>query len=467
MSLIDLIRRGDRMGRALNDLQAEMSEAVDESMALDGFPEEDDAAGEELSEAPAEPERDQAGPRLTAHAQSRLAALGSFEKMHRETQENLQQMDARLADVLASQQLTRRFFNVLETDIQRANELELANLALTVDQKRLTEQLADATRRLMERESVLMVLRSREAGLVQDNEAVRAALAAARLELVEAAAAASRNESQLGETIKELSAQTLELERRTHENEMLRERQVSLSLELDKALKREAEAQRKQDELASIHANDSARHSELLAALARSEKEAVRLQMGLESAQLKQDELAEKSLILQAEREAEEARAAAESRGLRSEIQALNARLEFAMKERGDTAEQIARMKVELSDAMAEKHVAVEKLAALMAEAENDKLNLSAASANISQLALQQETEQIQLDIHRQECEDLRGEIATLNARIKELLPFERLYKVTQARQRSAGGPPAEAAMPAPKPHNSGRRSMTNRARAG
>ena len=86
---------------------------------------------------------------------------------------------------------------------------------------------------------------------------------------------------------------------------------------------------------------------------------------------------------------------------------------------------------------MTEKQVADEKLSALMKEHDKDQLELSTANANLSQLALQQETEQIQLAIHRQECEDLRAEIALLNARIKDLLPFERLYKVTKARQHN------------------------------
>ncbi|TIW38829.1 MAG: hypothetical protein E5V61_31485, partial [Mesorhizobium sp.] len=61
---------------------------------------------------------------------------------------------------------------------------------------------------------------------------------------------------------------------------------------------------------------------------------------------------------------------------------------------------------------------------------------LSAINANLSQLSLQQASEQIELDIQKQECEDLRAEVATLNARIKELLPYERLHRVTAARTR-------------------------------
>ena len=85
-------------------------------------------------------------------------------------------------------------------------------------------------------------------------------------------------------------------------------------------------------------------------------------------------------------------------------------------------------------------------MSALLKENENDKMNLLAASANFSQLSLQQASEQIQLDIRKQECEDLRAEIASLNARIKELLPYERIYRVTKARQNDAGGEATEVA---------------------
>jgi chromosome segregation ATPase len=204
-------------------------------------------------------------------------------------------------------------------------------------------------------------------------------------------------------------------------------------------MKREVEALRKHDELSMIHATETARNSELMAALGKSEKDMVRLQMALESAQMKQAELHEAALIVEADRQAEAARAAAEMRGVRSEVQALQSRLEAATNQQRDVADELAGLRAQLNDALAEKQVADEKLDALLKEHEQDQMRLSAASANISQLALRQETEQIQLDIHKQECEDLRAEIATLNSRIKDLLPFERLYRVTKARQAEGG----------------------------
>ena len=88
---------------------------------------------------------------------------------------------------------------------------------------------------------------------------------------------------------------------------------------------------------------------------------------------------------------------------------------------------------------MAEKLVADERLAALTKDTETDKFNLSKVTANFSQLSLQQASDQIQLDIRLQECEDLRAEIASVNARISELLPYERLHRVTNAVQHEGG----------------------------
>jgi chromosome segregation ATPase len=279
-------------------------------------------------------------------------------------------------------------------------------------------------------------LQQREASLVQDAEALRGALAAARLELVEAANTNAKNEAEFGDLTKALSARTVEADRRSHENKMLREKHVSLSIDLDKALKREAEARHRLDELSTIHANEAARHSELLGALGKSEKESMRLQKSLEIAQMKLSEMTEAARIMEGDREAELARSVAEMRGLRSEIQNLQSRLELASNENSEASSEIAKLEVLWSDAVAEKQIADERLSVLIKENESDKMNLSTVSANFSQLSLQQASEQMQLEIQRQECEDLRAEVASLNARIKELLPYERLHRVTNARPR-------------------------------
>src|SRR5262249_37786900 len=146
-------------------------------------------------ESRAAPEAIEPGKRLTSHSQTRLAALESFDKLHRDAQDHLQQIEAKITEVVTSQQLTRRFFNILLTDIHRSNELEVANLNFASEQKKLTEQLADTGKRLKEREGMIEGLRQREASLLQDNESLRNALATARMDLVEAANAAARDQA--------------------------------------------------------------------------------------------------------------------------------------------------------------------------------------------------------------------------------------------------------------------------------
>ena len=95
---------------------------------------------------------------------------------------------AKLSEVTTSHHLTRQFFNILHADIHRANELELTNASLLAEQKRLSEQL----QRREPASSRSAKLRSRPCNSARQpwrrtSETLRTALAAARLELVEAA----------------------------------------------------------------------------------------------------------------------------------------------------------------------------------------------------------------------------------------------------------------------------------------
>jgi chromosome segregation ATPase len=300
--------------------------------------------------------------------------------------------------------------------------------------------LQDSTRKHQERETLLERLQQRETMLFQENEALRSSLATAKLDVVEASNANARNEAELNELSKTVETRNAEIERHSRENEALREKNTALSIENDKIAKREAEARHRLEENAQIHEKEAARNSELLNALAASEKETLRLQKALDRAIATQAELKERAAVIETEREADMQRAQVESRGLRSEIQNLQTRLEAVLQEQSAAIAEKANVKERLKDALAEKYVLEERLSALVKESEADRVNLSRLSANLSELTLRQASEQIQLDVRIQECEDLRGEIAALNAQIKELLPYERLHRVTQARQREAAG---------------------------
>ncbi|KUM24957.1 hypothetical protein AU467_28405 [Mesorhizobium loti] len=472
MNFKSLIKRAEDVDKEFQELQSDLAEAFEECLAADEQTSpEDDAPAEVVAsdeDPPDEAPSDTPASRLTPHTQTRLAALEAITGLFRDGQGHLEEIETRLAEIATAHQMTREVLNVLHRDTLRANELELANAALNAEHKSLSEQLLDAARKQRERDGAAEAWQQREASLVQDRESLREALAAVRLEMVEMGNESARREAEFGEIVKTLTAKTVEADRRAAENKLLREKQVGLSVDLEQAQKREAEARHKFDEFAATHANETARIAELLAQLGSHEKEEARLQKSLETTQAKLAETAEAARIAESDSAAELARSQAELRGLRSEIQELQSRLEQASNDKSEASAEMTRLRAQLNDAVTERQIAEERLAVLRNENEVDKKNLSVVSTNLSQLSLQQASEQIQLDIQKQECEDLRAEIVTLNARIQELLPYERLHRVTDARSRKDVAPVtngiiAEAARPTARRNS--RRNM--RANAG
>lgn len=465
MNLKSLMKRAANSDKVFEKIEAELADAVDECLELDDLsppqdgpvPDENLAANNERLQPEDSPRADdgttpaESARRLTPHAQSRLAALSAVDGLFHNAQDYLDEINAKLSEISNSHNLTRDYLNLLHGDVLRANELELATIDLTAHQGALSEQLHDATRKQREREAAFEVLKQREASLVQDRETLREALAAVRLELVKSANASAKREAEFGDIVKALTAKTVEANRRARENKLLREKHVSLAMDVDTARKRETRARHRLDELSAIHTTEVARLAELLAALGKSEKEELRLQRSLEQAQTKLAEMTEAASMMEADTQAELARNQLETSGLRSEIQSLQSRLELASNESSAASAEAARLKAQWGDAVAEKQVADERLAALMKESESDKMSLSTANADLSQLSLLHASERMELDVQRQECEELRVEVAALNARVKELLPFERLHKVASAKPREGvvveiNGPVAGAA---------------------
>ncbi|TPI11948.1 hypothetical protein FJW06_18095 [Mesorhizobium sp. B4-1-3] len=459
MNFKSLIKRAEDVDKEFQDLQSDLAEAFEDVLKDDERPpsEDDAVAGQELvasDENPPPAEQPEPAPsRLTPHTQTRLAALEAVAGLFRDGQGHLQEIEAKLAEIATAHHMTREVLNVFHRDVLRSNELELANLALTTEHKALSEQLLDAARKQRERDGAAEAWHQREASLVQDREQLRSALAAVRLELVEMSNESARRETEFGEIVKALTAKTVEVDRRGAENKLLREKQVGLSVDLEQAQKREAEARHKFDEFAATHASETAHIAELMAQLGNHEKEETRLQKALEATQAKLAETAEAARIAESDSAAELARSQAEMRGLRAEIQELQSRLDKVSTDNGEATAEITTLKAQLNDAVTERQIAEKRLAVLKEESEADKKSLSDISTNLSRLSLQQASEQIQLDIQKQECEDLRAEVEALNARIRELLPYERLHRVTDARSRKDAAPQtngiiAEAARP-------------------
>ncbi|TPI44054.1 hypothetical protein FJW05_22060 [Mesorhizobium sp. B2-9-1] len=459
MNFKSLIKRAEDVDKEFQELQSDLAEAFEDVLKDDEQPpsEDDAVAGRELvasdENPPAEEPSDATASRLTPHTQTRLAALEAVTGLFRDGQGHLQEIEAKLAEIATAHHMTREVLNVFHRDVLRSNELELANLALTAEHKTLSEQLLDAARRQRERDGAAEAWQQREANLVQDREQLRSALAAVRLELVEMGNETARRETEFGEIVKALTAKTVEVDRRGAENKLLREKQVGLSVDLEQAQKREAEARHKFDEFAATHASETAHIAELMAQIGNHEKEETRLQKALEAAQARLAETTEAARIAESDSTAELARSQAEMRGLRAEIQDLQSRLDKVSTDNGEATAEITRLKAQLNDAVTERQIAEKRLAVLKDESEADKKNLSEVSTNFSRLSLQQASEQIQLDIQKQECEDLHAEVEALNARIRELLPYERLHRVTDARSRKDAAPQtngiiAEAARP-------------------
>ncbi|SFO67588.1 hypothetical protein SAMN03159463_02640 [Mesorhizobium sp. NFR06] len=448
MNLKSLIKRAEDVDKEFQELQSDLAEAFEDCLAADeqtalAASATDEGEARSAEDPPGEAPPDATTSRLTPHTQTRLAALEAVAGLFRDGQGHLQEIEARLAEIATAHRMTREVLNVLHRDTLRANELELANATLSAEHKSLSEQLLDLTRKQRERDGAAEAWHQREASLVQDRESLREALAAVRLELVEMSNESVRRDAEFGEIVKTLTAKTVEADRRAAENKQLREKQVGLSIDLEQAQKREVEARHKFDEFAAMHANETARIADLMTQLGGHEKEEARLQKSLDATQAKLAEVMEAARIAESDAEAEQARSQAELRGLRSEIQELQSRLERASNDKTEAVAEMTRLRTQLSDAVTERQVAEERLTVLRNENEMDRKNLSSVSANLSQLSLQQASEQIQLDIQRQECEDLRAEIVTLNARIKELLPYERLHRVTDARARQDVAPAA------------------------
>ncbi|TPN76029.1 hypothetical protein FJ987_14595 [Mesorhizobium sp. CU2] len=470
MNFKSLIKRAEDVDKEYQEFQSDLAEAFEDCLATD---EQDPKAGAAVAEIsaneaapPAEGQPEAPASRLTPHTQTRLAALEAVSGLFHDGQGHLEEIDTRLAEIATAHRMTREILNVLHRDTLRANELELANVALTTDHKTSLEQLADAARKLRERDGAAEAWQQRETSLVQDREQLRSALAAVRLELVEVNNESARRETQFGEIVKALTAKTVEVDRRASENKLLREKLVGLSVDLEQAQKQESEARHKLDEFAATHATETAHLADLLVQVGKHEKEAARLQKSLDATHVKLADATETARIAESDAASELARNNAEMLGLRSEIQGLQSRLEKASSDSSDTAAEIAALRAQMNDAVTDRQIAEERLDALRNESEADKKNLSAVSTNLSELSLQLASDQIQLDIQKQECEDLRAEIVTLNERIKELLPYERLHRVTDARSRKDAVPPTNGHVVDAAPRVTARRTSRRHMRA-
>lgn len=456
MNFVGLFKHEHAVEKAGADHESGASDSALQELSSPPLQDEPDF-GMELEEALAEalaipaeaPEDAVAEHRITPHSQSRMAALSAFEELTQSTRQDLQALGLTLAKVTSTHQLMRGFLTGIHTDIHRANEMELSHSRLTAENRKLSHQLDEANKHLSAREASNEALENRVARLMHEAASLRGALSEARLEAGEAANSIANLEAERAELMTSLAGKSLGVEKLLRENEVMREKQVNLSMDLDNELKAHAESQRRLEELAASRSSDSARLAELLAKAASGEKELARMQKQQDALNATIGELNETILGLETELESRGNHHAAEIAGFETEIQSLNARLQENTKSAAQKAGQIETLTAELNEVRADKRIVLERLEALQAENLRDKQQLSAAFANFSQLNVLQASEHVMLDVQRHEAEELRRQVGNLEATVMKLAPYEQVYQ--SGKIRPGKRPPEQGKRELPK----------------
>jgi hypothetical protein len=416
-------------------------------MAYTGTDPEMTAAPEEGEPAPPHEygrhEREEADDphRLTFYTQSRLAALSAFEEVVRGADHDLQHLNDILVRQNAAHHSTREFLNTMHAGIHRANELELSNSSLLSENRKLHQQLDQALKLRGQHETLLETYKRREAKLVQDNEQLLLELENTRQEASDAVATIAIIEAERSDLVGELAVKSSNAERVARENEILREKQINFSLELEHSLRRYTEVERKYEELSAIHKGETLQISELQAKLARAEKESYRVQKLADTAQLKLSEMEDALAAAEADLGEIDKRHADELHTLKALNDAMQGRLDATSKAQLRASNELGELKLKLADAVSDRKALEDRLSMLSRDHESDKRALSASVSQTSQLTVQQQSDSILLEVHAQEAEELRREIAAAKATIAKL----------NAEKRVAGGRPQGRRAKAPK----------------
>ncbi len=448
MNIDNILKPGSALKRAFVNLESGMSDAFDEAFleaSLDAEPDggegldrlvqptdsgdaidaqpEMEADLDADDEAPAVPE--DVAERITAHTRSRLAAFAIFDESRSAVHKDLDQIGAALANVTAAHHLSREFLNDCYADIQRANDMEVQNAALSAHARRQADRLDKLERQRVRYEALVDMQKRREAKFVHEAAALRDELNVVKLDAVEARNLLARSEAQHGELHTALSAKTSLAERLLRENEVLRDKGVTASLDLENAVKKQADIRRKYDDLFAIHAEESARYAEMAAKLSTAESELSRIQKVHDGLEARLADATEQLGTLELEMSEREKRYQTENHALKGENHALGARLLASTTEHLDAVSEIEAIKTRLSNLDSEKHLAEKKYAALSAEIENGRNQGGSDGAD-----------QALVEMQKQEIASLRGEIEVLTEKLKRLLPLEKRQEAAKTRTR-------------------------------
>ncbi|MBN9243599.1 MAG: hypothetical protein J0J14_06925 [Hyphomicrobium sp.] len=385
MNLANILTRKGTMKRAFVALESDMDDILKEEFLL---PAEMEAPAEPMeseeqddTEWVPELEADLAAgaqdettdeerlsERMTAHAQARFTDIAAFDEARATVQQQLDVIGAALAKIQSSHHLGRDFIDDCYADVRRANELDHGVAALSSENRKLTDRLEKLEKLRGRYDQLIEVMKRREAKLMTEADQMREEMAAAKLEAVEARSAASRAEMAQNDMHTTLAARSSEAERFMRENELLREKNVSLALDLDKALQRQAETRRKFEDISSLHTGETARIAKMAAKLASEEKEASRLQQLADSLEQKLIEANDAVAGFNREMDEREELYQSELHALRSEIQSLLSRVQAGVSDQNETAAEITALNARLSEAESQKTFAERKLADMTGE---------------------------------------------------------------------------------------------------
>lgn len=318
-----------------------------------------------------------AAPRLTAYAQSRLAALKAFDEMHRNTSVELDQLSAALTRVNAAHHSTREFLSSLHTGVYRANEIEIGHEALVAENRKLSQQVEQVKRLRAQHESLIEAHKRREAKLAQDCDALKVDLGRIGLEANDATNRISVLEAERADLLNTIAVKSSTAERHARENEILREKQINLALDLENTQRRLSEMERKFDELTAIRNAESTQLAEVRAKLSASEKDGYRQQKQQDALQAELEEMRDRAEAAEAAAEDITRRHEGDVQKFMSEIETLKARLEAAGKAQVETSDELGTVKQRLSEASAERKIAEDRLAALKQEYETERQAVS------------------------------------------------------------------------------------------
>ena len=447
MNLTNILTRKDPLKKAFVTLEDGMTDVLNEEFMLPPEPEptpqdtgevadEFDAAftadsndGDLAATMPAFD--DETPDRLTPHTQNRFAGFTAFNDARNTTQDELNRIGSALASIAASNHLSREFISDCHADIHRANELEMANAAYSAENRQLGDRVERLEKLRSRYDQLIEVLKRRESKLLQEAEILRDSLGAVKLEAVEAKNAVARTESLHGELHASLAAKTNEAERSMRENEMLREKNVGLTLDLDMSLKKQAESRRKYEELSSIYTHESALFAKMTAKLAGEEQEVARLHKLNDAIAASLVEANENAANLTHEMNDREKRCQSEIHSLKSEIQALNSRLHSSTAEQVEAASELTALKTRLNDSESEKQIAEKKYAGLAMEVENERIrHASGAGLSAGESS----------DQHEAQAEAMRQEIVELTETVGRLRQHENIDAAAKHRAKPKNG---------------------------